>query len=798
MKHLMNSSRATKLILFVITFLLILIPFFWLKPGEMDLGGDSGRLYFYDPEFLLKNIALYVVSPLGIGNIEPNLYTLPFYALASLIKSILHEPYLIIFFFNALKLTVSFFAVFALIRELLNINDSKNKIFAELSAIIGGLFYIFSPMFIGNFDRALSNHNQVFLNPLILFLLLRFLLTNKIIYIFISFLISIIFSENFAWVSAPPIFAFYPLGILFILSYAVFIRKIKINIKILFLALLTFIFLHSFHFIPTFTSLFQNGSSINSRIFNTSDGSYLGYFYGVLPIAKVSLNILAYSASKQFGFLTVIIPFILILGFLFNAKKQKTIVLTALFFFITFFLITANITNLGVLFYSKLFLIPGFNMFRNFIGQWQFVFYFFYSLLLGQAFYLVISKVSRKFAFIFSLIIGLFFVITAWPFINGSLVNKIHFQSKGVKYAMVIDPQFEKELSDIRTLSDDSKILTLPFTDCCYQVINGINNGAYIGMSTISYLSGKKDFSGYSITAPFSEVLLKLVKEKNYESIKRLLGILNVKYVFYNSDSKIYDNFPSYPYTYVRKYFPDNRKEYSEFVNKLTDSVVFKIGQYGLYSLDKNYYLPHFYIPKNIVPYDNEVNDWYGKTESFFVNDKSIEIRTAYINREICRKVILKNCNVEVNNKEIPKLSFERINPTKYKVKVSGGKGNDILIFSEAFNSNWKVFFSNNSEDLKVTQSYFNGEIEEGVNKNVFFDNKTFETQQMKTLNESRHFQVNGYANAWYITKEDVGNRDNYELIIEMTGQKTVYIGIALSFLTFIFCLLWLLRLLLR
>ena len=88
--------------------------------------------------------------------------------------------------------------------------------------------------------------------------------------------------------------------------------------------------------------------------------------------------------------------------------------------------------------------------------------------------------------------IGLVLILGAWPFINGSLVNKTHFQSNNVKIAMVMDPKYKETLAFIRSLPDDSKILTLPFTDPNYQVIHGTNSGAYVGVSTIGYLAGKK------------------------------------------------------------------------------------------------------------------------------------------------------------------------------------------------------------------------------------------------------------------------------------------------------------------
>lgn len=65
----------------------------------------------------------------------------------------------------------------------------------------------------------------------------------------------------------------------------------------------------------------------------------------------------------------------------------------------------------------------------------------------------------------------------------------------------------------------------------------------------------------------------------------------------------------------------------------------------------------------------------------------------------------------------------------------------------------------------------------------------------MRSFSESRHLVVNSYANAWYITPEDIGGRENYELIVEMTEQRIFYICLAISLVTFIGCIFWGIRL---
>lgn len=758
-----SSFLSSHKIVIIISLILSIIPFFWLKPGEMDLGGDSGRLYFYDPINFVKNYSLYSILPYGTGLVEPHFYNLPIVILLAGMKSILQSPYLLISIFNSIKLVVAFLAVYGIAKELID-KKSNNKYFSmlrEISSMLAGFFYIFSPNMIGNWDKALLNHNQVFLNPLMFYLILRYLLTQNIRYLLFAFVTSFVFATNFAWVSAPLFFAFYPLSLLFLLFYTSLIKRKKLPWKAIFIGILIFVGLHSFHLIPAIVSLFDPGSNTNTRVFSRQ-APQLDYFFGVLPIAKVSLNILSFSPIKELGFASVMAPLVVILGFLLNRGRNKTILLTGLFFLITLFLLSAKITDLGIELYKRLFYIPGFGMFRNFIGQWLFVFSFFYALLFGLAIFNIFGKLkSRSLITTITFLIGITITISAWTFINGELVNKTHFQSNNVKIAMVMDPKYEETLAFIRSLPDDGKVLTLPFTDCCYQVIHGTNNGAYVGVSTIGYLTGKKDFAGYANIAPFSEVFLKLAQEKDYKSIRQMLGLLNIQYIFHNKDPRIYDaTFPGYPYNHVRKYLPNDQKGYSEFVKHLTSNKVFERGPYSIFAMDKDIYLPHFYIATELVPYANTVNDWYGKTMSFFVTEKDFDIRTAYIEKETCSKFFSnQECNQKIiyDKNNLPIIQFEKINPTKYKVKVVNAKGHYYLIFSEAFHRNWKVFIPKDELPLP----------------------------------ESRHLVVNGYANAWNITPQDTGGKENYELIVEMTDQRIFYVSLALSIIVFSGCALW-------
>ena len=385
------------------------------------------------------------------------------------------------------------------------------------------------------------------------------------------------------------------------------------------------------------------------------------------------------------------------------------------------------------------------------------------------------------------------FIYASWTFVSGQILRQPHRATENVSTIIEIDPDYEKTLSFFKNQPDDGKIFDFPFTEFSYQVLPGLNRGAYIGPSPTSYLTGRRDFSGYGILKPFSDLFLKLIEEKDYDAIKRLLGLLNVKYVFYIADPKAYQEFfPSIPYTLFLKVLPDS-KSLTDFVGKIIGVKVLELGNYFVYYTDKNYYIPHFYVPTSIIPYGYK-NDLFEENVSFFVDSKEKDSRIGYMRNEICAKFYspsdCRQDKIKINN--IPTIGFKKINPTKYKVVISNAKIPFFLIFSDKFHKDWKAFILNReSEKLKVQESYFGGSIQEYNHENIFLDSKTFETLGMKSLPEIQHASINGYANVWYITPIDSEGKDNYEIIIEMGQQRIFYYGLGISIITLVVYLFW-------
>lgn len=593
---------------FLISLILFFIPFFWFKPGEMDLGGDSSRLYFYDPIHYLSQ-SLYSISYGAFGIENASYYaSIPLFLLLILFKSILRSPTLLIVAFHGFSLSVAFLSCYLIIKDLLYQEGDKGRFgknIIEASAILAGVFYNLSPVPILNWDHILLSGNVFFLNPLIFFLLLRFFLSGNMSYMLGVLLISFIFAPNFSFAGAPPFFSFYPVIVLFLILYIKFVANKPIPVKKIIVSAVLFFLIHAFQLGPQITGLLTPGNIIHTAVFSQQAivDRGLSYFTAVAPSIKTSLNLLTLPQQQTklnwYAFFFIVFPLLLVLGFIWN--KKKGYLLSGVFFLIILFFASANITKVGFTLYMALFQIPGFSMFRNFYGQWFRTYDFFYMLLFGQAMAIVLSKLDKKFhRYLLGSLIFILLLTTSWPMINGVLVNTNLWQSKNIKSHIEMDPQYEKVLSFIRALPVDGRVLTLPMSNYSYQILQGKNGGAYMGPSTITYLTQKSEFIAPGDFGSFDSVFLTAVRDKNYLAVKNMLAVFNVKYIFYNSDPYIYgDNFPAFPYEQVLKYLPPTQEEYKTFIENLDVKKIADFGdKYHIYALRDTDYLPHIYAVK--------------------------------------------------------------------------------------------------------------------------------------------------------------------------------------------------------
>ena len=645
-----------KILLLLTAVILVLLPFIWFPFGSLDLGGDASRAYFFDPLSYIYNYSFFVLAPDGINQVAPATFSLPLFILFWLLRLIV-SPYLLITLFSGFKLIAAFFGMFIIVKEMLGDSDTKGSVrfWASFTAAIA---YVFIPTMTGNWDRALLSHNQVFVNPISFYLMLMFLKYSKKVYLYAFLLFSFIFSANFGYTSTPPFFAFFPASLVFIILYVKVVLNRKLPVKAMIVGLFLFIYIQAFHLLPQIFSILDSGSAVKERLLDKGSIVHEGirYFEAILPLAKTSNYLMLSYGSK---IITASIILLTITTAFAIRQKSKTLVLTAFFFLITLFLLSGNITSGGTSFYKTLFYLPGFSMFRNFIGQWLFVFSFFLCLLLGFSFASVFRGLGKKALIFTSTLFVICMVIPSIAFITGEMTNKIILPSTGTKIADTIDSDFLNVISFFKNSNATGRVINFPLTDSGYQFVPGEKRqGAYISSSLIATLGGKSDFSGYQTLGQFGDDFLEIAKQRDYPKLKNLMKKLGIQFIVYNSDPFVLDkNNEDFLYQHVRKFLPNNQKEYSSFISKLGANEIYRSGYYRILEFGRSDVFPIVYAT-SLTP------------------------------------------------SESVKVNFVKVDPTKYYVRVENpNKSPYVLTLLNSYHPAWQVYSFENGKKIKLDNS---------------------------------------------------------------------------------------------
>lgn len=755
MRILNISKKHTLLIL--ITAILFIIPFFWLKPGDMDLGGDGNRLYFYDPVSYLKSTAIYDISGYGKGVVEPLYIYIPYILFIAALRFFV-SPTIAIDIVNGLKLSIGFLAVYLIVHEFLTVQKKdKDGLSVSFASVLAGLVYTVSlgTGFISYFwDRALVTHNQILLNPLIFYLLFKYLKDGSFKYLWMALVVSFIFAPNFGPVGGPPFFAFYPLAIFFILiCIKLFYKKITVWKKVA-IAGLSFLGVHTFHLLAEGVSLFDKDSNLNTIVFSKQaiESGGVAFFEAISNIGKVSQNLLLQSGNPLLNVLSIVVLLIILAGLILARDMRKQMLLTASFFWITLYLVSANITHLGYNFYRLLFYLPGFSMFRHFNSQWFYVYIFFYSLLFGLAGHTILVRLKRFYKRLFFVSVLVVAVAGGWSLFSGDPVNKIIIGgSVGTQTLLHLDPRFEQTLKFIRTLPDDGKFLVLPLTDNFRQLVAGSSGGAYEGPSTLLLLTDKYSFAGYQPfgylpddPAPYAEAVMKRSKEKRYEALTQIFATLNIRYILHNTDPRIYDKqyFPDGDYAYMRTSMPESQAAYTDYLRYLPIHKIYSNKPYEIYEFNRDYYNRTIFLPQGIY-------------QASSLSLDSSRLHSVFLNKNLCEQEKFKNLCKGYQSPQV-KLNYEMIDPAKYKLTFSNydGRSPIFLVLQQVFHQGWKL------------------------------------SSSRRVIAEDTHIPVNGYVNGWLISKKELPSTSDFTLFIDLEPQKYFWYGwfVTGAFLILLIC----------
>lgn len=666
-------------------------------------------------------------------------------------------------------------------------------------SLISGFFYITTPVI---FNKVAAGHVPYIiayaLSPIIMAFFIKYTTTHETKNLIITSLLL-----SFATIQIQ--FAVM-LAILFFF-YAILIAKMKVRGLITTFLLLVVVvsLVHSFWLLPTslnstsfFTTL-QGASSINDlKTWGTSltdSFRMIGYrsphFEAVLSsynykyawdIASFSLVILA------FGSLLVTrsrIPLF------FGAVSVVTLIFTT---------VTGPFANVVFFLYS---IFPIFNVFRE-VYHLAFLIAFSYSIML--AFLLHSIHNSRKlngYLKFLSIIVIVTLVVFNDPFIySGNLGGQVQQYQLNDQNLSIIDGYLKSQ--------GDYRVLYLPMVQPFKY-----DDLIYYGIDPVIAYSPKPTIGNYISSDFLNRIAIDFYVPSS--NLTNILKILSVKYVFLRTDLQsmvpLYlnegnislgngDNDSRLIWTNDNLIKTLANQQYLELSNGTENLSVFETKDF----------LPHIYPATIPIAVDGNTDELFTlllssaignlDNKAIFLSDQLNQGQWQFIknNNKTCladERIIngsvtfqpLDFANLSPDQVELakpPAITFKRVNPTKYEVKVENATQPFFVIFDENYNPQWKAYIEDKEPEFSgAIASYPQMNMKE-ANHEESFTPEDISYLSTKSLDENYHFIVNGYANAWYINKTGT-----FTVTLEFWPQNLFYMGLAISITTLILCTIY-------
>jgi len=760
-----KTSKQRILIHVLILLGFILLAFFINKiPQDHSIAqGD-----FYQVINLKENYSRYAFTwfnHYGQGMYNNVIPAFPFYMFGTLLETIGLSNNLIAQATMFLFLYLSFLSFYFSLRI---IQDLFQKEMNESTRIFAGLFYAFNPYTFGvfSFSWGYTHHLLLYIFiPLILGLFMRILVRRQprdIAYLAILFFVSTVGFSNVAFLIALLLFQ---LAILIFFSLT---RLTKINKELIAKVLLVFfvqLILCSYFLVPFISSQRWLSSEMGSS-------KVYGDIWGFMKDTSVSLNNVFRFANSRYAFplknfyqdnfvrsltpkITAYLPWLLLIVLLFMYKRIRQKDISEY----RFLLSTASILLIFALLITRmeppferatrfLYHLPGSMLFRS--PDKFLIFYpFFLAIAIALAFSHIDRSLLRK-----SLLAVLLLTIT-FPFFVGGVTtyvttglasNIMDVVTDGYKIAVKLPDEYYDTANMVNGEKGQLSILSLP-----YSVGNSINWSNYPKWNFVGYDFSYLLYDKLYISANTfdnvteTEMSFKDYAEQNVVDKDRFLGLLqrfSTGYVILHKD--------------IEEFWVDNSRVINDTIASLeNDGALFELtdNQYfAFYKLSGRYRVPLIYADK---------------------------------------------CE----------LSFQKINPTKYVIRLRGVDQRTSIAFHQSFNPQWKLYLRKiSSDDLSnPVESYANtNTVEFGYDKaRVQWGDLLYLLRS--PVFDNTHSMIEDYANGWIIDpqyiKENFGAgycRENpdgtidIEIVIYFKPQSYYYLGLIISILTLLACLVYL------
>lgn len=125
---------------------------------------------------------------------------------------------------------------------------------------------------------------------------------------------------------------------------------------------------------------------------------------------------------------------------------------------------------------------------------------------------------------------------------------------------------------------------------------------------------------------------------------------------------------------------------------------------------------------------------------------------------------LVRDCTAVTGDRTVD-ISFEKMNPSKYRVTVTNATEPFLLVFSESYHEQWKAFVNSQGGETDWIEAF-----------------------SQRSIPSDKHLLTNGYANAWYIDPAELGVGEDFSITLYYKPQSLFYLGLVISGLTFVAC----------
>lgn len=732
-------ANATRLLTILIVLAFGLIPTLWFKSGYALSTEEGYFLNYYN--ISKKHGFAWANSEFGFKSNYVLLY-FPVYLIWNFFNLLHINLYLQpLLFFILIWLGASFF-----LYKIIELKTNRQSVFWVFVAAASFYFLNFDSLYNRGFYSFKSLPFVII--PCLYYFSKKYFLSAKIIYLYIILFVNII-TQSLVLDPASFLITY---SILFIGLFENFIAKKKIDIKYLLFAFFLIVFtLTKFYFLTTHQDYYTKIIMLNK---GTSEGVSLQLSNRFKDIVSFSPSWWKYpemGADYYFG----IYPF-------YNNPEVKIISYFPFLFLIFLHLLASTLvkekedTKRQNLFYLLLIIIllflikglsPPFSVVNTKIFNFSSYVYIFRDLrkfyyvvvfLVFLAFLNLIPNLLRRYEKLGRCMIVLLVaanIYFALPVLQGKILDPRNSFEKNKFIDMKIPDYWFRASRFVNEYPGDCKVLFLPGTEShayWYYWYDTPEGNAYVNLPM--YMVNKSVITGcsYHLKDPYLFAFYKQI----YQNPGRMLPHSNICLVVNQRDAT--------PATLIKE--ADNFYEY--LIPIKTE------GLLDIYKVKEEYYRPNIYAPESLYLLNTNMNSLLGQKDEIVKNGSFLLSEPTFQKDNISEISIFANKKLKP-----PEINFQKINNTKYLVQVRNAGQSFVLQLSNMFNRGWKVYVKQDST-------------------NPLFTRTLFENWGKKSVTEDKHFEINGYANAWYISPEEVDNRKDYDLAVEFLPQRYFYYGI--------------------